>query len=231
MVRIRHWSIRLSQAFVALGVAAALISCVGQSPLTPPESNGAQNSLIPKPQITATSCYEGDNGTPATVSATTTFYGWWDNSPPGGAIAHPVIHATAGGVGSFCDPTTFATEPTKAENKKIPYGTRIYIPFLEKYFIREDDCTNSGPASGSGSNGCSGLWFDNWIGGNAKTKKSALFACEDDVTPNGKVDVILHPNNAEPVDWLGPIYSNSTGCNNGPDAISSKLSPVWINPP
>jgi hypothetical protein len=35
--------------------------------------------------------------------------------------------------------------------------------------------------------------------------------------------VILHPNASEKVDWLGPIYSNTTGCNNGPDVIRSSL--------
>jgi hypothetical protein len=34
-----------------------------------------------------------------------TFYGWWDNTPPGGDIAYPKIHDTAGGAGSFADPT------------------------------------------------------------------------------------------------------------------------------
>ena len=201
----------MERLFVLL-IVASLVSCIGQStvPRGPANSN-----LVPRPEITSTACYEGDKGTPTTVKARTTFYGWWDNSPPGAGIAHPVIHATAGGDGSYCDPTTFATEPTKAENERIPYGTRIYIPFIDKYFLREDDCTPSGPKSGSGSHGCSGLWFDNWIGGNAKTKKSALFACEDGLTPSGKVDVILHPNGSEHVDWLGPIYSNEYGCNKG----------------
>ena len=193
----------------ALLVVASLVSCVGQSTVPP---GPVSPKLVPKPQITSTACYEGDKGTPKTVKATTTFYGWWDNSPPGAGIAHPVIHATAGGDGSFCDPTTFATEPTKAENKRIPYGTRIYNPLLDKYFLREDDCTASGPTSGSGSHGCSGLWFDQWIGGNSETKKSALFACEDDLTPKGKVEIILHPDGSERVNWLGPIYSNEYGC-------------------
>jgi hypothetical protein len=37
-----------------------------------------------------------------------TFYGFFDNSPPGTAIAHPVIHSGAAGVGTFEDPITFA---------------------------------------------------------------------------------------------------------------------------
>jgi hypothetical protein len=196
------------RVFLALAIGGSLISCTGPS-MVPTQNVSA----VPRPQITATSCYDGDNGTPTTVRARTTFYGWWDNTPPGGAIAHPVIHATAGGVGSYCDPTTFATEPTKAENKRIPYGTRIYIPFLQKYFLREDDCTPSGPKSGSGSNGCYGLWFDNWVGGNAKTEKAALFRCEIRLTPKANAEVILHPHASEKVDWTGPIYSNAYGCN------------------
>src|SRR5580693_6473343 len=49
------------------------------------------------------------------VTATVTFYGWPDNDPPGKAIAHPVIHQRAGGDGTYCNPTTFATE--RANNK------------------------------------------------------------------------------------------------------------------
>jgi hypothetical protein len=193
--------------YLLLMAAASLVSCTGQ-PLLP-----SQNSGRLRLQARAQSaCYNGDHGVPTTVKARTTFYGWWDNTPPGGAIAHPIIHATAGGVGSYCDPTTFATEPTKTENAEIPFGTRIYIPFLHKYFLREDDCTPSGPKSGSGSNGCYGLWFDNWIGGNAQTKKARLFHCEIRLTPTLDVDVIVHPHRSQRVNWRGPIYSNTSGC-------------------
>ncbi|HXT94923.1 MAG TPA: hypothetical protein VN853_01395, partial [Polyangia bacterium] len=70
-----------------------------------------------------------------------TFYGWPDNSPPGGAIAYPqnggfpTVHDTAGGTGTYDDPITFATD--KAE---LPVGTRLFAPVLEKYLIMEDDC-------------------------------------------------------------------------------------------
>jgi hypothetical protein len=47
---------------------------------------------------------------PTTVQATITFYGWPDNSPPGNKIAHGIIHKRAGGDGTYCNPTTFATE-------------------------------------------------------------------------------------------------------------------------
>src|SRR4051794_570915 len=59
----------------------------------------------------------GQATTPAPTPATggnhvvdkVTFYGWPDNSPPGPAIAYPVIHSQADGTGSYADPITFAT--------------------------------------------------------------------------------------------------------------------------
>ena len=65
----------------------------------------------------------------------TTFYGAKDNCPPGGDIAHPIIHKEAGGVGTFVDPITFAGDTTAT-----PAGTIIYVWQLKKYFIMEDDC-------------------------------------------------------------------------------------------
>jgi hypothetical protein len=183
----------------------ALAACQGGTGPSP-----APGRLLPN-AAPAISCYGGDNGTPASVSDTVTFYGWPDNTPPGAAIAHPVIHATAGGDGSYCDPTTFATEPTKAENARIPYGTRIYVPAVDKYFIREDDCTKSGFQH----LGCAGIWTDLWIGGDKASKRKAVIHCENAITPDGKVTIVLHPGPDEAVNWLGPIYSDATGCDNG----------------
>src|SRR5579872_6680363 len=44
----------------------------------------------------------------SSVTDFVTFYGWVDNSPPGAAIAHPCIHNTAAGVGTYSNPVTFA---------------------------------------------------------------------------------------------------------------------------
>ncbi len=144
--------------------------------------------------------------TPKTVQATITFYGWPDNSPPGNHISHPIIHKVASGDGTYCNPTTFATE--RSNDKAIPYGIKIYVPFLKQYFIREDLCTTSGPPTGSGSNGCYKLWFDLWIGGDAHSKAGAVIRCEDKLTPNGKVPVVLYPDAHMPVAHPGPIYRN-----------------------
>ncbi len=177
--------------------ALALASCGRASgPALPPAI---------APTNDTTSCYTIKQD-PTNVSATITFYGWPDNSPPGNKIAHGVIHKRAGGDGTYCNPTTFATE--RANDKTIPYGIKIYVPFLQQYFIREDLCAASGPKKGSGSNGCKGLWFDLWIGGDAKSKAHDVIKCERELTPNGKVTVILYPKEGMPVQYPGPIYQD-----------------------
>ena len=161
---------------------------------------------VPSPlpgALGANACY-ASTVAPKSVMATITFYGYPDNTPPGKAIAHPVIHQRAGGDGTYCNPTTFATE--KANNTNIPYGTKIYVPLIKRYFVREDLCAASGPPVGSGSNGCYELWFDLWIGGNAHSNVRALVACERNLTPNDKVRVVLDPGPGMPVTNPGSIY-------------------------
>jgi 3D (Asp-Asp-Asp) domain-containing protein len=115
-----------------------------------------------------------DGGT--VMSVYVTFYGWADNSPPGGAIAYPksdgypTLHETAGGTGTYADPITFATD--KAE---FPVGTILYVPFIEKYVIMEDDCVE-----------CDSDWtsshkwhVDLWMNSDATETASSLVSCED----------------------------------------------------
>jgi hypothetical protein len=180
--------------------ASALAACSGGSMPSLPPSTGASYDAIPA------ACYVA-KVQPQTVKATITFYGWPDNAPPGNAIAHPVIHHGAGGSGTYCDPTTFATE--RANNARIPYGTKIYVPFLKQYFVREDLCTGSGPSAGSGSNSCYKLWFDLWIGGDANSVAKYVFRCERKLTPNSKVNVVLNPNGTEVTQKPGPIYNDN----------------------
>ncbi|HTI28225.1 MAG TPA: carbohydrate-binding protein, partial [Kutzneria sp.] len=78
-----------------------------------------------------------------------TFYGWWDNTPPGGDISYPQIHDTAGGVGSYDDPITFATD-----TGEYKAGTKVWVPRVRKYFIMEDSCEEcSADWNGKGPNG------------------------------------------------------------------------------
>lgn len=185
---------------IGLAVAALALASCGQAtgPPLPPGS-----ALAPAAQPNA--CYV-TKGAPATVTATITFYGWPDNTPPGNSIAHPVIHQVASGDGTYCNPTTFATE--RSNDLKIPYGTKIYVPFLKHYFVREDDCAPSGPPIGSGNNGCYKLWFDLWVGGNGASNTNAVVNCENSTTPSGKVPVIVNPSAGLPVALPGPIYRN-----------------------
>lgn len=152
-----------------------------------------------------------------------TFYGFFDNSPPGTAIAHPIIHSGAGGVGTFQDPISFAVAP-EVQNR-VPAGTIIYIPSLEKYFIMEDDCTSSGPGGtpvqGQGCDGelQSGVnEFDLWIDGdphkNARDNPGSgsgnnnnnMTDCEDTLTAD-KVKVIMNATDGKPVNTK-PLLNN-----------------------
>ena len=182
-------------------VAAALASC---APL-PGHSSGPGLNAVGYAALPA-SCYVTKIN-PTNVTATITFYGWPDNAPPGDKIAHPVLHHVASGDGTYCNPTTFATEPKN--DGEIPYGIKIYVPFLQQYFIREDECTHSGPHRGHGSNGCTGLWFDLWIGGDKNSIPHAVFWCENHLTPGSKVQVVLYPQDNLPVENAGPIYQDA----------------------
>jgi 3D (Asp-Asp-Asp) domain-containing protein len=145
----------------------------------------------------------GDAG--AIVSVYATFYGWADNSPPGAAIAYPksggysTVHETAGGAGTYADPITFATD--KAE---LPVGTILYVPFIEKYAIMEDDCVE-----------CDSDWtsahkwhIDLWMNSNGTESSSALTSCEDRWTRTSTTVEIGPP--ADRVVTTTPIFVPST---------------------
>jgi hypothetical protein len=144
--------------------------------------------------------------TPAasTHSIWITFYGWTDNSPPGAGIDHPCIHKTAGGVGTYSNPVTYA-DP---QHLNGPFCQIIYVPALKKYFIHEDQCD---PCGGKNSN-----HFDLWMGGDKNStknpEKTALLNCEDKWTTTESV--IESPASNEPVDTT-PLFSPPTTCHGG----------------
>jgi len=148
----------------------------------------------------------------ATQQAFFTFYGWWDNTPPGGDIAYPKLHKTAGGTGTWADPITFATS-----TKEVKPGGRIYVPRVGKYFIMEDGCDEcSADWNGHGPNGGPNLWhFDLWLGGKGGDPIKAI-QCENALTHYNKdstptlESVIVDPPSNEKVS-SDPIFNTKTG--------------------
>jgi hypothetical protein len=149
---------------------------------------------------------------PTDVQAFMTLYGWADNSPPGPDIANPCIHASAGGVGTYANPITFATDVAE-----LPWCEIIYVPYMKRYFIHEDECSQ-----------CDYDWshfhlyrFDMWAGGDTNSRrapeKKALRACEstwtraDSVTDPHNPTIIVNPPSDLTV-TTAPIFSAPTSC-------------------
>jgi len=170
----------------------------------PPSSSSstpASSSSSPPPS-SSSSTPASSQGSTTTTNMTIYFGGWTDNSPPGASIAYPQIHQTAGGTGTYSDPITFAG----SKNALSP-GTIIYVSFLKKYFIMEDDCDT-----------CDSAWNNNhtyeitlWIGGDANSSSSALQSCESSLTPNSAQPVQVQPPSGNAVDTT-PLFTDSGGC-------------------
>ena len=110
-----------------------------RNPRNPPTGPG-------RSKVTVRVGRDGDGKPGCTVTSTQpataylTGYTWWDNTPAGSAaIAHPVLHATARGVGTYADPITMAVGYTSA-GPDVPYGTRFYLRALQRYAVVEDLC-------------------------------------------------------------------------------------------
>ncbi len=136
------------------------------------------------------------------MSLEVTFYGAPDNDPPGGSIAHPVIHSTAGGVGTYSNPVTFATDVNE-----FAVGTRIYYAPLHKYFMMEDDCVQCI----SDWEGSRHYHVDLWSG-----YDSNVLSCERALTP-GTARIWVSPPSNLPVDTV-PIFAGGRCQSAGSDA-------------
>jgi hypothetical protein len=141
-----------------------------------------------------------------------TFYGWPDNSPPGGAIAYPknggfpTVHNLAGGTGTYADPITFATD--RAE---LPLGTLLFAPVIEKYLVMEDDCAECDTDWSS-----SQRWhIDVWMNSNGTDDSNAVLDCEDQWTKSTTV-VEVNPPPGRPA-TAPPLFDTTTNvCRTSP---------------
>jgi 3D (Asp-Asp-Asp) domain-containing protein len=182
-----------SPSVTALPTSVPLVSAVPSTTTTP-----SQTPKVTTPPRHVTSSATGRPG--RMLSVVVTFYGAGDNDPPGSTeIAHPnALHSSAGGTGTYANPVSLASD-----RRAIPVGTRVYYPPLAKYFVMEDDCA-----------GCIEDWessktphIDLWTGNHSGAD---FIACENALTPSGRVSVELNPPPGRRVD-TSPLYGGD-GC-------------------
>jgi hypothetical protein len=145
---------------------------------------------------------------PRAVEVYATYYGWFDNTPPGCATAYS---GCAGGNGTYKHPITFASD-----KKEFPVGTILYYPTIEKYVVMGDDCQECDEDwSGKGPDG--GPHFrhvDLWIGGKGGNEFDVI-NCEDGLTqglPDGaalQTPFIVNPPANMPVS-TEPLFNSHT---------------------
>ncbi len=152
------------------------------------------------------------SGSEQVITAYTTGYTWFDNTPVGSAeIAHPVIHDRAAGTGTWSDPVTIATA-----SGRFLAGTRFYIPNMRRYFIAEDigGANMYNPPAGASA------WLDMWIGG-AGGSASGADRCASALTANHKV--IVNPKQGYAVQ-AGTIYDGTCHGNYGDSVQGGTVS-------
>ena len=193
----------LAVTVVVIGGFALAVGWMAAAPLTSPPTPTAapaapRTTLPPPPSATPTPSPK--QAPPGRMwSVFVTFYGAADNDPPGSTeIAHPNDrHQEAGGSGTYADPLSLAADP-----RAIPVGTRVYYPPLRKYFVMEDDCEDCITEWGASRR----PHVDLWLG----AAGNGLLACEEKLTPAGRVPLEINPPADRPVD-PAPLYDPATG--------------------
>ncbi len=157
---------------------------------------------------------------PKAVQVYATYYGWFDNTPPGCATAYS---GCARGIGTFQRPITFASD-----KHEFPVGTILYYPTLEKYVRMGDDCQECDEDwSGKGPDG--GPRFhhlDIWIGGKGGNEFDVI-NCEDGLTqglPDGaplQTPFIVNPPSNLPVSTEPLFNSRINHCFGGATTSTS----------
>jgi hypothetical protein len=185
-----------------LALAGALALCaVGLVATSAP--SGASESVPPAARVRATAPSQ-----PTVVQVYATYYGWYDNTPPGCATAYS---GCAGGTGTYQHPITFASD-----KREFPVGTVLYYPTIEKYVRMGDDCQECDQDwSGKGPDGGPRLHHvDLWIGGQGGNEFDVI-NCEDALTqgtPSGApllTPFIVNPPADMPVS-TEPLFDSVT---------------------
>lgn len=114
-----------------------------------------------------------------------TLYGHADNDPPGSDTTSLGGHA--GGTGTFDDPVTAAANSAGLSGQ-FAYGTKFYVPELQKYFVIGDYMANT---SGGANH------VDLWVQSQSNTPASQSNAAENALT--GNYQIILNPPANQPV--------------------------------
>jgi hypothetical protein len=145
------------------------------------------------------------------VKAYVTGYSYYDNTPAGSAaISHGVLHKRAGGRGTYRNPITVAVGHRYVKGRDVldfRRGTRLYMPYLRKYFMVEDSC-GDGPHPERGP--ChvhpkgTYAWFDIWIDGKG-SGSSRADRCAETITGRHRVEI--NPRKTRPVK-AGPVARN-----------------------
>lgn len=141
-----------------------------------------------------------------------TGYSYWDNTPrASAAIARPVVHTEAAGIGTYEDPITLAVGHSIYFDRSFmdfPTGTRFYLPRLRKYAIVEDLCGDGNkPQHGPCHSGWEGYpWLDIYVDGSEAGNQVAN-ECMAKIT--GVQPVIIRPKPRYRV-HAGPITEG--GC-------------------
>src|SRR5260370_34923357 len=139
--------------FVFLMLIVAFIACCGYNSYIISKNTNTPNN----PANSANSSNPASSANPAdlkTVQSYITFYGFNDNDNGSGKFStnviaypkkdgNPTDHDVATeGKGTYQDPVTFATAINDINSGVFPVGVIIYIPFLQKSFMLDDQCSD-----------------------------------------------------------------------------------------
>lgn len=176
------------------------------------------------------------------ISAYTTAYSYFDNTPRGSTrISNPILHKTAGGTGSYADPVTLAVGHSITNGRDVldvPAGTRFYIPDLRKYAIVEDTCGDGdspqdGPCHrldtpGNKAPKGASIWVDVWAGGQTGSTRSQVDKCMSKITDgNGALHTIIrNPSDKYLVVSGDVLYNGTCRANYGNTPVLSDGEPT-----